>query len=180
MTAGRNGMLSMNKSTSRVTIFFIVAAVCLRFLPHPWNMSPLTALALFSGAFLTTRRGITILLLILFVSDLFLGFHSLIPVTWGSFLLVIGLGKALKGRLGPTSVILASLGGSIIFFLLTNLGVYLFTSLYPKTLAGLAACFTAAIPFFRNALLGDLIYTTALFGIYALALRRMVLAPVRH
>ena len=64
-----------------------------------------------------------------------------------------------------------TLAGSVLFFVWTNFGVWAFWNLYPHTLEGLVACYTAAIPFFRNTLLGDVVYSTALFGGFALAER---------
>jgi hypothetical protein len=65
------------------------------------------------------------------------------------------------------------LASSVLFFVLTNFGVWAFDALYPKTLEGLMACYVAAIPFFRNTLLGDLSYTVVLFGGFALLERRI-------
>jgi hypothetical protein len=66
----------------------------------------------------------------------------------------------------------AAVTSSLLFFVLTNLGVWAFGHMYPKTAAGLIACYTAALPFFRNTLEGDLLYTLVLFGGFALLERR--------
>jgi hypothetical protein len=71
----------------------------------------------------------------------------------------------------------ATLCGSVSFFLITNFGVWAAGAMYPRTGAGLAACFVAALPFFRETLLGDLAYSAILFGSYAwLQHRRPALA----
>jgi len=57
----------------------------------------------------------------------------------------------------------------VLFFVLTNFGVWALGALYPKTLTGLTECYVVAIPFFRNALLSDLFYSALLFGGLALA-----------
>jgi hypothetical protein len=64
-----------------------------------------------------------------------------------------------------------SLAGSTLFFLITNLGVWAYDALYPRTAAGLLACYTAAIPFFQSSLVGDLIYAAVFFGGFALTQR---------
>jgi hypothetical protein len=66
----------------------------------------------------------------------------------------------------------AALASSIIFFVLTNFGVWAFGSWYPKTWEGLVACYVAAIPFFHNTLLGDAFYVSVLFGGLAFAEKR--------
>ena len=63
-------------------------------------------------------------------------------------------------------LIAGSLGASVIFFVMSNLGVWVGGMMYPMTLEGLIACYTAAIPFFQNTLLGDLFYAVVLFLLY--------------
>jgi hypothetical protein len=111
--------------------------------------------------------------------------HGLIPVVYGSFVLIVCLGFLLRGRRKVVQIAGATLAGSLLFFVLTNLGVWAMGSLYPKTWEGLVACYVAAIPFFQNTLLGDAVYATLLFGGLALAeksfpaLREPVLAMSR-
>lgn len=145
---------------------FVLGGVLLRFLPHPWNISPLTALALFSGAFLRTRLGVSGLIVILFLSDLVLGFHRLIPLTWGSFIAVLWMGRVLKTESFSSRIVFGSLAGSCLFYLVTNLGVFLQGDLYPPTATGFVECYIMALPFFRNMLIGDVSYTIVLFGSY--------------
>ena len=108
----------------------------------------------------------------LFLSDLVLGLYSHMEVIYGSFALVVCLGLLLRRRRTPLAIAGATLGGSIIFFAITNFGVWFFGSLYPKTAAGLVTCYVAAVPFFQNTLLGDALYATVLFGGFALAEKR--------
>jgi Family of unknown function (DUF6580) len=68
-----------------------------------------------------------------------------------------------------------SVAGAVLFFVVSNLGVWalgIFFPIYPMTLAGLLECYVAAIPFFWNTLLSDLLYAAVLFGGVALAERR--------
>ena len=145
----------------------IFLGVVSRLVPHPWNATPLTAIALFGGTYLSKRWSILLPLAIVALSDLVLGWHSTIPFTWGAFAATGVLGWWLRSRPSAGRIIAGSLFGSVIFFLVTNFGVWAAQTLYPKTVSGLWECYVAGIPFFRNALAGDLVYTAALFGMFA-------------
>jgi hypothetical protein len=151
-----------------VLVGVVLLAAAARLLPHPPNVTPVTAMALFAGAHLVDRRlayGLPLLALLL--SDLVLGLHPQMVVVYACFALVTWLGSRLPARRGAGTLAAASLTGSTLFFLITNLAVWAFDALYPLTLDGLLACYAAAIPFFRNSLLGDLLYTGLLFGGFA-------------
>jgi hypothetical protein len=160
----------------------ILAAAASRLIPHPPNFSPIGALALFGGAcFPSKRTAFLVPLAAMLVSDLAigllrgdlsLGFHGLIPVVYGSFALIVCLGFWLRRRRNAMPIAGAALASSIIFFVLTNFGVWAFGSWYPKTWEGLVGCYVAAIPFFHNTLLGDAFYVSVLFGGLALAEKR--------
>jgi hypothetical protein len=157
----------------------IVAACASRLIPHPPNFAPIGAIALFGGACFASRRAAFVVpLAAMFLSDLAigllsgdlsLGLHRLIPVVYGSFGLIVCLGFLLRTRRTVVPIAGATLAGSVVFFVLTNFGVWAFGSWYPNTWEGLVACYVAAIPFFHNTLLGDAVYSTALFGGLALA-----------
>ena len=160
----------------KLIVFLVIAAgVFLRLIPHPWNVTPVLGLALFSGARLKTRLGVFMLLGTLFLSDLFLGADATLPFTWGSFLLVLILGKSLKNAEFGPRIFLTSLLGSFLFYLISNLGVFLVTPLYEKTWGGFVQCYLMAIPFFRNEVIGDTVYTFVFFGTYHLAARKLAL-----
>jgi len=108
----------------------------------------------------------------LFLSDLVLGFYHHMEVVYAAFMLIVCMGLWLQKNRSPVAIAGAALASSVLFFLLTNFGVWTFDSLYPRTLNGLIACYLAAIPFFRNTLQGDLLYTFILFGGFALLERR--------
>jgi hypothetical protein len=101
--------------------------------------------------------------------NLSLGLHQLIPVVYGSFALIVYLGFWLRSRRTVVPIAGAALASSVLFFVLTNFGVWALDSWYPKTWEGLVACYVAAIPFFHNTLVGDAVYTTVFFGGLALA-----------
>ena len=162
----------MTKQRLVVLICLIFAAAASRLIPHPPNMTSITAVALFGGAYLSDKRlAFLVPFAALLLSDFVLGFYGHMEVVYGSFALVVCIGLLLRKRRSPLRIAGAALASSILFFIITNFGVWAFGSLYPKTMAGLAACYVAAIPFFQNTLIGDALYTAVLFGSFALAER---------
>ena len=115
-----------------------------------------------------TSFAIGLPLLVMMITDIFLGWHPLFFLTWGSFFAVSLLGFYLRKNPKASGIFLGTLGGSVLFFIVTNLGVFLFQGMYPKDFSGLVECFVMAIPFFRNSLLGDLFYSAVFFGAFAL------------
>ena len=154
----------------------VLLAAASRLLPHPPNATPIAAMALFGGAYLGKRYALWTPLTALAVSDLILGWHATWPFVYGAFLLTGLIGLLLRGHRRPGFVLGAALLSSFLFFTLTNFGVWLAGGLYPHTFPGLLACYSAALPFFRNTLLGDILFTAALFGLQELVIRR---TPIR-
>ena len=148
----------------------ILAAAALRLVPHPPNFSPIDAMALFSGAYLG-RRGIAFVapLAALLLSDLVLGFYHGMATVYATVALIVVVGWWISSRRTPLRIGAAAIVGSVLFFVITNFGMWLFSGFYPLTGAGLAACYVAAIPFFQNTVAGDLFYAAILFGGFALA-----------
>ena len=106
----------------------------------------------------------------LFISDLVLtGLYRHMEIVYGSFALVVCIGFWIRNRRSALRIASAAVASSMVFFVITNFGVWALGSLYPKTIAGLVMCYAAAIPFFQNTLLGDALYTAVLFGGFALA-----------
>lgn len=158
----------------------LLAALC-RLIPHWPNFTPIGAMALVGGAWFS-RKYLAFLVPIaaLYLSDLLLNnivyaeyYQGLVwgisPFTYGAFALIVVLGLLLRGRVRPRNVLLASLGASSLFFLVSNFGVWMVDPFYPKNAAGLLAAYTAGIPFFWNTLAGDLFFSAVLFGAYAYA-----------
>ncbi len=155
----------------------ILAAALTRLLPHPPNVTPVTAIALLGGAHLPFGLAALITLGSMALSDIALGlvqgdwgwtFHSTLPAVYGSLLAIIWLARRyLRPRLRIGRLLATTLAASLLFFLITNFAVWLLWDLYPKTWEGLIACYVAALPFFRNSVLGDCGYTGVLFGLHA-------------
>ncbi len=150
----------------------ILAATALRLVPHPPNFSPIAAMALFSGAYLG-RRSLALLapLGALLLSDAVLGFYTGFWIQYVAVALIALLGSFALRHVSPRRVITATLASSLLFFAISNFGVWAMGGMYPMTASGLAACFVAAVPFFQNTVAGDLFYAALLFGGFAFAER---------
>ena len=158
----------MNNLRLLSILTLIILALSSRFLPHPPNFTALNAVALFSAYTLgNLRLSSGIVFTIMAISDYIIGFHSTIVPVYLSFGLIIGFShfaRQYKQKISKPSLIFIS---SLIFFVVTNWGVWLMDSLYPKTVEGLALCYIAALPFFSYQLLGDLTYGLVLFGSFS-------------
>jgi hypothetical protein len=148
----------------------IMLAAVVRVAPHPWNFTPIGAMALFSGAMFRDRRlAFLFPLAALFAGDVFTGLHRLIPVVYASFLVEVLIGTWLTSRCSVARIGVAVFLGALQFFLITNFALWQIYDTYPHTAAGLTACYTAGLPLFGNTLAGDAVYATLFFGIFALA-----------
>jgi hypothetical protein len=153
-----------------LAVAMISVAAAVRVAPHPWNFTPVGAIALFSGAVVRDRRlAFLFPLLALLAGDLFLGFHKLTLIVYASFLLSVLIGRLLQHRRTILRISAATLLGSAQFFLITNFAVWWLLGSYPETAAGLVACYLTGLPLFWNTLAGDVLYVTLLFSGYALA-----------
>lgn len=149
-----------------VPLILIIFAAVSRFLPHPPNFAPIAALALFGGVYFPKKYAFVIPLIALFLSDLFIGFYGReMLFVYGSFILTGGIGLWLKTHKNLLTVAGSSFLASVLFYLITNFGVWLYPhSFYSKDLSGLLNSYIMGIPFFRNTLLGDLFYVSLFFG----------------
>lgn len=150
----------------------IAMAVVARLIPHPPNVTPIAALALFGGVqFRSRAAAFGVPLLAMVVGDIVIGFHPLMPLVYACFALTVVIGFWVKRNFSWERVVAGSLVASVLFFVATNFGMWVVSTMYPKTAQGLAMCYVAALPYFRNTLFGDLGYTALLFGSFYLAAR---------
>ena len=181
----------MNRSVSSIApgplviAALIVVAALSRLLPHPPNLSPVEAIALFGGAHFASRGwAAAVPMLAMLLADIALGvLHGGDYATylggvsfWSVYACIalsVALGMTLRGKVTGARVLGYSLLGSLVFFAVTNFGAWLSDPLYPKTAAGLAASYVAGIPFLRWTVLGTLAYGAALFGGFALLRARL-------
>lgn len=151
-----------------IALIFILIGVSLRLLPHPFNFTPIAAIALFGGVYLSRKTAIVLPMAAMAISDVFIGYYELklMLFVYSSFLICVLLGFWLKKHKKWQLILGSSVLSAVIFFLLTNFAVWAFTSWYAKTLSGIIQCYLLALPFFRNTLLGNLFYVTVFFGSY--------------
>jgi hypothetical protein len=159
----------VKRKLAYLVIGLIVVGVILRLMPHAPNLAPVGAIALFGGALLPRKVAWWLPLAIMVASDALIGFYDGIWFTWLAFLLVGLWGMMLRSTTNPRRIAYGALGSSLIFFAVSNFGTWVMGGLYAHTWNGLVECYTMALPFFRNTLAGDLLYSSALFGAYALA-----------
>ena len=153
-----------------------------RLLPHPPNVTPIAAIALFAGAHFCNRKAAFLLpIAAMFLSDLVLGFAvyggALLksqPVVYFCMLMAVVIGRLIRNNGSALKIASATLGNAVMFYLVTNFAVWVWGALYPRTWGGLIACYTAAIPFFRNSLIGDITFVAVLFGGFAVLQRFFV------
>lgn len=169
-----------------ITLMVLLAALS-RLLPHPPNFAPIGAMALFGAAYFSQRYlSFLIPIISMWLSDLvlnnvvygqyydhFVWFYDGFYFTYGSFIVIGLIGFVTLKRIRVQNIILASLLASIVFFLISNFGVWASTTMYPKTFSGLMTCYTAGLPFFKNTIMGDFIYSGVLFGAFELAQRKI-------
>lgn len=171
--------------------FIIALAVLIRLFPHAPNFAPIAAMGLFGGTYLNRKYSLAIVFISLLISDYlllyihpfssqFLNFskiyspivlvHSTTFFVYGSFLLIALLGMWLKSHKSAKNILAASLSSSILFFIITNFGVWV-QGAYARDLSGLWQSYVMGIPFFRNTLFGDLFYVGLFFGSFEAVLR---------
>jgi len=150
----------------------VLLAAALRILPHPWNFTPIGAMALFSGS-VFRERWLRFLfpMLALFAGDAIVGFHKLMLFVYLSFLVNVAIGMWIGEDRKLAHIAGGTLLGATQFFLVTNFAVWAVFTTYPKTAAGLIACYAAGVPLYWNSLVGDMLYAALLFGGYTLAER---------
>ena len=168
-----------------ISLLILLAALS-RLIPHPANFAPIGGMALFGAAYYTKRYWAFIIpIAAMWISDLilnnvvfgqyfdhFVWFYSGSLFTYGAFALIVLLGMFTLKKVHVPNLIVSALGASVIFFLVSNFGVWFSGTIYPKDFSGLMACYTAGIPFFKNTIAGDLVYSAVMFGAFEWSAKR--------
>lgn len=155
-----------------LAISLIIIGILLRFIPHTANFTPVAAIALFAGVYLNKKQALIVPFLLMVLSDIFLGMHNVVIFTWGSFVLVTLLGSWAKNHKTILSMISTSVVSSVLFYLITNFGVWAM-GWYPQNLKGLLDCYILGLPFLRNFSFATLLYMSVFCGAYELIARRV-------
>ena len=150
-----------------ISTIILIAALS-RLLPHLPNFTPVTAVALFSGAYLSKRFAFIIPIAAMLIADFFIGFHSTMWAVYLSIFLITLMGMGLASRVKIVTLLGYALASSLLFFVITNFAVWIGNPYYSQDLSGLATSYIAAIPFLSYTLMGDLFYTGILFGSFYL------------
>lgn len=155
--------------------FMVAMRLLTHFTTHAWNVAPVAAGALLAGAVMPRKWAVGVPLVGMLLADSIIGFYHLqvMFTVYACFAASGLLGSWLKD-MKPTKILGASLASSTLFFLVTNFAVWATADWYEKSWRGLALCYTLAIPFFRNTMLGDLMFTGVLFGVWALVRQGVV------
>lgn len=173
-------MLVINRNRLDVLVFvsLVVCAAAARLVPHWPNFTPLAAVSLFAG-FWFARRSVALLvpLCAMLLSDMVIGGYepAVMATVYAALVLPIAFRGILRTRLSALRIGGTAIVSSIVFYLATNFAHWLWMNDYPFTLAGLGACYAAALPFFKYQLMGDLLWSGGLFGSYAVAMSLLTL-----
>ena len=171
----------MNKKTYLLAVSLIAIGFIYRLIPfNLFNFTPIAAMALIGGMYINKKAlAFAIPVVALFASDLILNntvnrvffdkagfilYDSYMLWTYSAFLLTVVLGIWLYRKSVGTKILGGTLIASTLFFLLSNIGVFISSGLYPRNMGGLSACFIAAIPFFKYTLIGNLVFITTMVG----------------
>ncbi|SKB33852.1 DUF6580 family putative transport protein [Daejeonella lutea] len=174
--------MKINSSRFIVLTLLVILAAFSRALPlvvdHTWNFTAVGALAIFAGAQFNDKRLAFIMpLAAMALADLLFLRNGFSLLVYSGFIAMVACGFLIRNKVNTMNVILASFISASVFYLITNFSFFYPVTLYPRNFAGIIASYTAALPFFRNMLLGNLVYSAVLFGsFYLLSKRYPVLA----
>lgn len=167
--------MKFTKSSALLMTLFLIITLASRWLPHPPNFTAVGALALMAGALWGSRLWAPAIPLAgLWVSDLVLGFHETLVWVYAGFVLVALLGAALKPQNSALRAGTGALASSLVFFAVSNFGVWMAGGLYPPTAEGLLTCYVMALPFLGWQIAGDVVFTA---GFVVMARRWMASRP---
>ncbi len=159
-----------------VLTLIVIAAALTRALPllipHIWNFTAVGALAIFSGAQFNNRGlAFAMPLAAMALSDLFIG-NGFSLIVYSGFIAMVACGFLIRNKKSVTNIVLGSISGALVFYLITNFSFFYSVSLYPRNLTGIITSYTMALPFLNNMVVGNLVYGTVLFGSFYVLQKR--------
>ena len=170
----------MNKPTKNTNsyilpVVMILALSLTRLIPHPWNFSPMLAVGVFSGFYFRQfYLSLFVVIVSMFIGDLFLGFHSLMFFTYIALAITVLIGLYVK-HFKFTEILYSGLASSVCFFVITNFGAWLtHGEMYVKDFSGLMQSYVMAIPFFHNTLISTFLYLLLFKLLFDLAVRKKI------
>jgi len=170
----------MNKITKKYKYYFFPISLILilsfsRTIPHPWNFTPILAAGVFSGYYFKNFiLSFFIVVASMFIGDLYLGFHNTMFFVYISLSVSVLLGTLIK-NFKFKEILISGLLSSVIFFIITNFGVWAVSGMYEKNFSGLLQSYIMAIPFFHNTLISTLIYLTVLKTLFEIVISKKLI-----
>ena len=154
-----------------IAVLLIVIGITYRLFPHPPNFTPVAAIAIFGGVYLSSRIALSLPIVIMALSDMLIGSYelNLMIFVYISFILSVALGFFVKRYKNWASIAGSSVLSAVLFFIITNFAVWAFTPWYSKDFSGIIQCYYMALPFLKNNIAGNLFYTGILFGLFEVA-----------
>ena len=166
-----------NRKNISIALFIIALLALSRVIPHPPNFTPVLGMAVFSGAIISKRLiAYLIPLMAMLLSDLYLGFHTSMPVIYFSLAICVLIGTFIESKVSILNSLLGISFGVLVFFLITNFAVWYGSTMYEPSFSGLMTCYLMGLPFVQNTFISSIIYGMGAFLIYDIINKRIVFA----
>ena len=161
----QNFFINLKKEVFPVSLILILAIS--RLIPHPENFTPIIAMAIMGGyVFRNLYLSFFVVLFSMLLSDFFIGFYSHMFFVYFSLFFLILVFFSLTKKINYKNLFIFSFLGSVIFFMISNFGVWIVGDLYERNIDGLIKCYFMAIPFFKNTFLSTIIFSYSSFIMY--------------
>tara|TARA_B100000579_G_scaffold327531_1_gene277473 strand:- start:220 stop:735 length:516 start_codon:yes stop_codon:yes gene_type:complete len=166
---------------AKYSVYFGLGLIILlalsRLIPHPPNFTPILGMAVFSGAIINKKiLAYLVPLAAMLLSDLYLGFHSGMPIIYFTLAICVLIGTFIESRVTILNSILGITAGVLVFYLITNFTVWYGSGMYENSFSGLITCYVMGLPFLQNTFISSLIYGMGAFLIYEVINKRLILA----
>ena len=166
---------------AKYSVYFGLGLIMLlalsRLIPHPPNFTPILGMAVFSGAIINKKiLAYLVPLAAMLLSDLYLGFHSGMPIIYFTLAICVLIGTFIESRVTILNSILGITAGVLVFYLITNFTVWYGSGMYENSFSGLITCYVMGLPFLQNTFISSLIYGMGAFLIYEVINKRLILA----
>ena len=166
---------------AKYSVYFGLGLIILlalsRLIPHPPNFTPILGMAVFSGAIINKKIvAYLVPLAAMLLSDLYLGFHTGMPIIYFTLAICVLIGTFIESRVTILNSILGITAGVLIFYLITNFTVWYGSGMYENSFSGLITCYVMGLPFLQNTFISSLIYGMGAFLIYEVINKRLILA----
>ena len=161
----QNLLINLKKEIFPIGLILIL--VLSRLMPHPDNFTPIIALAIMCSYFFRNINfSYAIMLFSMLLADFFIGFYSHMLFVYLSLFLIVLIFFKISKKINYKNLFIFSFFGSVIFFLISNFGVWLVGNLYERNINGLIECYFMAIPFFKNTIISTLIFSYSSLIVY--------------